>query len=222
MADENICYLIGCTNPAPNRCARCQKVHYCSVAHQRQDWKAGGHKQNCNRYQLIERMEKAGKPSPDGMISIVELREGRIPWYYSLEHPATTRTVAKGILEMGYEVTDSQGRRLTMDIYDTELSAQQRREVVMYYLEQWQRDLALNNNIDRLDTALAKTPNECHKCGQKGAADFVGLAPDRNWVCTKMLCVDCFQATPHSLNSSAFEWKVTGVHQPDLPAEWTT
>ena len=36
-----------CSAPASNKCARCKSVHYCSPAHQKEDWPA--HKVQCPR-----------------------------------------------------------------------------------------------------------------------------------------------------------------------------
>jgi hypothetical protein len=40
-----LCALPGCDALAPNRCARCREVHYCSADHQKQHWKV--HKHTC-------------------------------------------------------------------------------------------------------------------------------------------------------------------------------
>jgi len=35
----------GCSQPAKNRCSRCKRTHYCSAAHQKEDWSF--HKNHC-------------------------------------------------------------------------------------------------------------------------------------------------------------------------------
>ena len=41
------CALTGCNATADKRCTRCKQVGYCSVEHQKKDWKEGGHKKVC-------------------------------------------------------------------------------------------------------------------------------------------------------------------------------
>jgi len=225
MTDVNVCYLIGCTNEAPHRCSRCRHVHYCCVEHQRQDWTAGGHNKSCRRYQLITSLAKEGKMTPDGFLALTELREGRIPWYVCLEDPEKTRVVAKGILDAGYMYTSKErrGQRLTMEIYDQELSPETRQEIVKVYFHQWYRDVAMNNPA-QLDRAMAKTPNVCHKCGAGTTGpQHCGLMPDPDWIYTKSLCSTCsagadFSGLARVVN--AFEWQPTSVENPVFPDEW--
>jgi hypothetical protein len=43
------CERKGCNKAGTNRCARCQRINYCSRECQMEDWKTGGHKKVCNK-----------------------------------------------------------------------------------------------------------------------------------------------------------------------------
>ena len=180
---------------------------------------------NCKKYQKIDALSAAGKEAPDGFITITELREGRIPWHYALDHPKTTRLAVKGMMDCGYEISNRQGRCLTLDIYDDELSEDERKDIVKDYLYQWSMDLAKNNQA-QLDLATAKTPDECYKCGFKATTGHVGLLPDIEQVYTKCVCSGCLAATngPSKVRfpemQAKFEWRISAVHQPNIPEEW--
>ena len=42
-----VCAVCGVEAPGMSRCAGCREVHYCSREHQKQHWKAGGHREAC-------------------------------------------------------------------------------------------------------------------------------------------------------------------------------
>ena len=228
MTDENICYAVGCRNPGPMRCQACRCVHYCSRKCQQKDWKDGGHKENCRKYQMIAKVRAQNEPrGPEGLIATIELREGRIPLCWALEHEATARVVTQGILDTGYRIIHRRtGRRLTHEINETELSHVERREIVMGFFLDWLADLAINNNA-QLERTLAKNAPECHVCGTSCDVDAPlregGLMPDQRWVFTKNLCRNCFRSTsPQSFpDKSQFEWQIVAYEgMQNIPPSW--
>eukprot|EP00523_Entomoneis_sp_CCMP467_P013662 CAMPEP_0168796706 /NCGR_PEP_ID=MMETSP0725-20121227/16904_1 /TAXON_ID=265536 /ORGANISM="Amphiprora sp., Strain CCMP467" /LENGTH=211 /DNA_ID=CAMNT_0008847851 /DNA_START=37 /DNA_END=672 /DNA_ORIENTATION=- len=205
MTDENICYAAQCRKEASMRCGACKLVHYCSQQCQKRDWKHGCHKQNCSKYQELPR---------SGM-GMVELREGRIPLVYALEHEATAKLVTDGILEIGYRVENRHtGERLTQKLNEEDgIPHEQRRDLILAYFLSWITDMS-RTNVPQLNRALAKNPTKCHLCGTEGSIDDPldagGLTPDMSWAMTKSLCPECFRRhhPRPPPNVEQFDWQI--------------
>jgi len=216
MTDENICYAIGCRNPGPHRCSRCMLVHYCSRECQTKDFKDGRHKLNCKIYADVAKEHSKRK---HGSIALIELREGRIPWCYALEHEKTTKVVVQGVMNIGYKIQSQvTGEFLTHEMNE-KLSHKQRREIVLAYFVDWIRDLAFNDP-SQLKQALSKSEPVCHECGVAGdlaaAAEAGGLMPDKRWASTKNLCASCYKKN-YPLqwpDRDEFEWHIV-AHEED-------
>ena len=73
----NSCSLPSCSAVASFRCSKCKLVYYCSIEHQKLDWKIG-HKTECNKTQpnLIVNSHKAVEPQESGLKN-AESRECR-------------------------------------------------------------------------------------------------------------------------------------------------
>ena len=262
MADEDMCYAIGCTNSGPLRCSRCHYVRYCSKECQLKDWKKS-HKKKCEIYQKTYDARREGTCNdegiddndddqqhntkiPDGILTIVELREGRYPWHYILDHPNTRRLVVKGMLDMGYIFLENNGRgprRLTMNIYDNEFTDEsQRQEIVLSYILHYTMDVARNGQFHILDHSInAKMPKDCHACGKidlsvKNPLHEGDYMPDVNIGGTRLLCNECYtkqqgelQENEDGSGQKAFdvetaEWRLvdTGDWPSDTPDWWKT
>ena len=227
MTDENICYAKGCREPGPKRCSACRLVHYCSGDCQKSDWKQGAHKSNCKRYQVITKLRHAGEArGPEGIIAITELREGRIPLAWALDHPPTTRVVTQGILDVGYKIVHrTTEQRLTHEINENELTHEARRDIVLAYFLSWLTDLTINNNA-QLERTLAKSEPSCHECGKAGdlaaELDNGGLMPDRRWAFVKNLCKGCFLKTRPQMPPSKeqMDWHIVAYEPGPMPSSW--
>ena len=262
MADEDMCYAVGCTNHGALRCSRCHYVHYCSKECQAKDWKRNGHKKKCELYQKVYKLREASSSDgdnnddgggdqqqqeskkekiPDGILTIVELREGNYPWHYILDHSKTRRLVVKGMLDLGYIFLENNGqgpRRLTMELYDNELTEIQRKEIVLSYILHYTMDVVRNGQFSIMDQSInAKMPKDCHVCGKidatiKNPLHEGDYMPDVNVGGTRLLCNECYtkqQVEQESGAQKAFdvettEWKLVdaGEWPADTPDWWKT
>ena len=227
MTDEKMCYAMGCCNPGSFKCGACNWVRYCSAMCQKKDWKQG-HKHNCKRYQSITKAKQAGElqnPQGQGIIALFEMREGCIPLAWTLEHPATTTVVTHGIIDLYKIVHKRTGRRLTHEMNESELSHNQRRDIVLAYLYSWLSDLVMNNPT-QVSLTLAKSEPVCHMCRKAGDLDDTledgGLMPDRRWAYCKMLCQDCFMRTrpQKAPDTKSMKWQIVAYDPAPTPASW--
>jgi hypothetical protein len=204
-------------------------VHYCSRACQKRDWNGGSHKRNCSKYQVLTKLREQGDSHlPDGAIALMgELREGRIPLAYALEHPATARIVLRGILDVYKIVNRHTGQRLTHEMNDSDekLTHKERSDIILSYLYDWLSDLGMTNPI-QLERALAKSEAVCHMCGKEGSKEDSleqgGLMPDRSWAFVKNLCLDCYTRTAPQPppDKEAMDWEIVAFDPQPTPSHW--
>ena len=238
MSNESVCYNIGCGNVDGNSlkaCSQCKWVRYCGVECQRNDWKKskGNHKTTCAKYQTIRNSPNDDDHAHDPNeldatqleLALTEMKEGRFPLYYILDHPNTRRIiVAAAISILGYAYMEEQApadgaeggarqarRVLTMQIYNDELTEDQQKHIAKEMILRWAADLFESGQSDIADKADSKMPRDCHLCGKIDSnatpvgkpyhGDFIS---DNNVACTRLVCMDCLKEHM-DMNNHEFE-----------------
>ncbi|GAX10458.1 hypothetical protein FisN_21Lu182 [Fistulifera solaris] len=213
-ADNNmncsaVCNAIGCRTRAKYRCSDCQKVWYCSQMCQEKDWKLH-HKDLCPIYKISD------DEGPAGLLMLIEMLFGKVPWHCVFNDEARLRRFAKGSLDMGISIEDSDGRPLTMDIYDYELSPEERQAAMLGLVMSRMTDLLPDSSL--IEKMLGKIPINCHQCGYRGANQ--NLRPDANLAGTRFLCLPCDSKNEVLYDFNCLNWNQVGPEDPDKFPEW--
>ncbi len=117
---------------------------------------------------------------------------------------------------MGILVEDSDGRPLTMDIYDYELSPEERQAAMLGLI--MARMTGLLPDACLIEQMLGKIPINCHQCGLRGPTQ--DLRPDANLAGTRFLCLPCDSKNEVLYDFNALNWKQVAAEDPDKFPEW--
>lgn len=204
-----VCNAIGCRVRAKYRCSECQKVWYCSETCQKSDWELH-HKSLCPVY------KDADDEGPAGLLMLTEMLFGKVPWHCAFTDEKRLRRFAKGSLEMGIIVEDSNGRALTMEIYDNELCPEERRVTMLGLVMTRMTDLLPDSHL--IEQMMAKIPINCHLCGYRGPNH--NLRPDANLGGTRFLCRSCDSKNEVLFDFDCLNWKQVAPEDPDKLPDW--
>ncbi|GAX16714.1 acylpyruvate hydrolase [Fistulifera solaris] len=199
-----VCNAIGCRTRAKYRCSDCQKVWYCSQVCQEKDWKLH-HKDLCPIYKISD------DEGPAGLLMLTEMLFGKVPWHCIFSDEARLRRFAKGSLDMGIIVEDSDGRPLTMDIYDNELSPEERHAAMVGLVMSRMTDLLPDSSL--IEQMLGKIPLNCHQCRYRGPNQ--NLRPDANLGGTRFLCLPCDSKNEVLYDFNCLNWNQVAPEDPE-------
>lgn len=206
-----VCNAVGCRARAKFRCSACQKVWYCSQTCQEGDWELH-HKSLCPVYKVADDVGEG----PSGLLMLTEMLFGKVPWHCAFSDETRLRRFAKGSLEMGIVIENIDGRTLTMDIYDNEMSPEERQATMLGSVMTRMADLLPDACL--IERMLAKIPVNCHQCGYRGPDQ--NLRPDANLAGTRFLCLPCHSKNEVSYDFDSLNWKQVAPEDPEQLPDW--
>lgn len=204
-----VCNAVGCRARAKYRCSECQKVWYCSQTCQEIDWELH-HRCLCPVYKVSD------DEGHSGLLMVTEMLFGKVPWHCAFTDETRLRRFAKGTLDMGIIIEDRDGRALTMEIYDTELSPEERQATMLGVVMSRMADLFPDSSL--IEQMMAKIPINCHQCGYRGPNQ--NLRPDANLAGTRFLCLSCDSKNEVLCDFDSLNWKQVAPEDPDQLPDW--
>jgi hypothetical protein len=147
---------------------------------------------------------------------LTEMLFGKVPWHCVFSDEARLRRFAKGSLDMGIIVKDSDGRPLTMEIYDYELSQEERQAAMLGLV--MSRMTGLLPDLSLIEQMLGKIPINCHQCGYRGPNQ--NLRPDANLAGTRFLCLPCDSKNEVLYDFNCLNWNQVASEDPDKFPKW--
>lgn len=198
------CSALQCRGGASIPCEKCGYVKYCSNACRSRDWDHF-HKTLCPHYQRIGAGDANDYDDPRGVLMIVEMLYARASWYRAFETDDNVCTFAKGCFQTGSVIRHVEtGRLLTMDILLQEMSAEDRR-LILLSVACW-RIARMHPDEKKIRITLSKTPLICHRCRSRHNDTF-GLVPDPNFGGFLYLCIACSRDNEVTVDLHQVPWR---------------